>query len=60
VGEQIAADIIIVGAGNAALCAALTAREAGAYGVAAIAALWWAPDPAVAALGLLAPWSEGV
>ena len=23
-------------------------------------ALWWAPDPAVAALGLLAPWSEGV
>jgi len=30
VGEQIAADIIIVGGGNAALCAALTAREAGA------------------------------
>ena len=29
-GEQIAADIIIVGGGNAALCAALTAREAGA------------------------------
>jgi len=30
VGEQIAADIIVVGGGNAALCAALTAREAGA------------------------------
>ncbi len=29
-GEQIAADIIVVGGGNAALCAALTAREAGA------------------------------
>jgi tricarballylate dehydrogenase len=30
VGELIAADIIVVGGGNAALCAALTAREAGA------------------------------
>jgi len=29
VGEQIAADIIVIGGGNAALCAALTAREAG-------------------------------
>ena len=29
-GEAIAADIIVVGGGNAALCAALTAREAGA------------------------------
>lgn len=29
-GERIAADIIVVGGGNAALCAALTAREAGA------------------------------
>ena len=28
-GEPIAADVIIVGGGNAALCAALTAREAG-------------------------------
>ncbi len=28
-GEQIVSDIIIVGGGNAALCAALTAREAG-------------------------------
>ncbi|HJR49450.1 MAG TPA: thiamine phosphate synthase, partial [Gemmatimonadales bacterium] len=37
---------------------AAEARDAGAYGVAAIAALWWAPDPAIAALALLAPWSE--
>lgn len=33
-------------------------REAGAYGVAAITALWWADDPAAAALALLAPWTE--
>jgi thiamine-phosphate pyrophosphorylase len=31
-------------------------REAGAYGAAAIRALWTAPDPAAAALALLAPW----
>jgi thiamine-phosphate diphosphorylase len=38
---------------------AVRAREvhaAGAYGVAAIRALWRAPDPAAAALALLAPW----
>jgi thiamine-phosphate pyrophosphorylase len=35
-------------------------RDAGAYGVAAIAALWWATDPAAAALALLAPWTETV
>jgi thiamine-phosphate diphosphorylase len=33
-------------------------RDEGAYGVAAIAALWWAADPAAAALALLAPWTE--
>ncbi|MBA3895320.1 MAG: thiamine phosphate synthase [Gemmatimonadales bacterium] len=33
-------------------------REEGAYGVAAVAALWWADNPAAAALALLAPWSE--
>jgi thiamine-phosphate diphosphorylase len=33
-------------------------QAAGAYGVAAIGALWWAPDPAAAALALLAPWTE--
>jgi thiamine-phosphate diphosphorylase len=37
---------------------AAVVRDEGAYGVAAIGALWWAPDPAVAALALLAPWSE--
>ena len=28
-------------------------RDAGAYGVAAISALWWAADPAAAALAML-------
>ena len=32
-------------------------RDAGAWGVAAITALWDAADPAAAALALLAPWS---
>jgi thiamine-phosphate diphosphorylase len=34
-------------------------REAGAYGVAAIRALWEAADPAAAALDLLRPWTAG-
>ena len=33
-------------------------REAGAYGVAAIRALWAADDPGAAAMELLAPWLE--
>lgn len=37
---------------------ALEARDAGAYGVAAISGLWHSPDPAAAALALLAPWLE--
>ena len=32
-------------------------RAAGAWGVAAITALWDAPDPAAAALGLAQPWT---
>jgi thiamine-phosphate pyrophosphorylase len=34
-------------------------RDQGAWGVAAISALWRAGDPAAAALALLAPWTEG-
>ncbi|HXE56604.1 MAG TPA: thiamine phosphate synthase, partial [Gemmatimonadales bacterium] len=33
-------------------------RDAGAYGAAAIRALWSADDPARAALALLAPWMD--
>jgi thiamine-phosphate diphosphorylase len=50
--------VIAIGGMDAVRAAA--AREAGAYGVAAIAALWWAADPAAAALALLAPWSESI
>lgn len=33
-------------------------RAAGAYGVAAITAIWHTADPAAAALALLAPWTD--
>jgi thiamine-phosphate pyrophosphorylase len=48
--------VIAIGGMDAARAA--QAREAGAYGVAAIGALWHAADPAAAALALLAPWLE--
>jgi thiamine-phosphate pyrophosphorylase len=48
--------VIAIGGIDAARAAEV--RAAGAYGVAAISALWGAPDPAAAALALLAPWSE--
>jgi thiamine-phosphate pyrophosphorylase len=35
-------------------------KAAGAYGVAAIRALWYADDPAGATLSMLAPWVEGI
>jgi thiamine-phosphate pyrophosphorylase len=37
---------------------AVEVKAAGAYGVAAIRALWQAPDPAAATLALLAPWVD--
>jgi len=37
---------------------AAAARDAGAWGVAVIAAVWEADDPAAAATALLAPWAE--
>ncbi len=48
--------VIAIGGIDAERAAA--ARDAGAWGVAAIAALWHAPDPARAALALLAPWTD--
>jgi thiamine-phosphate diphosphorylase len=48
--------VIAIGGIDAAR--AVEVREAGAYGVAAIGALWDSADPAGAALALLAPWQE--
>jgi thiamine-phosphate diphosphorylase len=48
--------VIAIGGIDAARAEAV--REAGAWGVAAIAALWRAPDSAAAALALLAPWAD--
>lgn len=48
--------VIAIGGITAERVAAV--REAGAYGVAAIRALWRARDPGQAALTLLAPWLE--
>ncbi|MEP6688461.1 MAG: thiamine phosphate synthase [Gemmatimonadales bacterium] len=48
--------VIAIGGVDAARAVEL--RDAGAWGVAAITALWAAPDPAAAALALLAPWAD--
>jgi thiamine-phosphate diphosphorylase len=37
---------------------AIEIRSAGGYGIAAIRALWHAPDPAAATLAMLAPWVD--
>ncbi len=47
--------VIAIGGVTAARAAEL--RDAGAWGVAAISALWGAVDPAAAALALLEPWT---
>ena len=46
--------VIAIGGIDAARAAEV--RAAGAYGVAAISALWKADDPAAAALAFLEPW----
>lgn len=48
----------VIAVGGIDIARAAVIRDEGAYGVAAIAALWRAPDPAAAALAMLAPWSE--
>jgi len=47
--------VIAIGGMDATRAAAV--RDAGAWGVASITALWRAADPAAAALAMLAPWS---
>lgn len=50
------APVIAIGGVDASRATEL--RDAGAWGVAAIGALWRASDPAAAALALLAPWVD--
>jgi thiamine-phosphate diphosphorylase len=58
VRRTVALGLPVIAIGGIDASRAAEVRDEGAYGVAAIRALWWAPDPAAAALALLAPWSE--
>jgi thiamine-phosphate diphosphorylase len=52
--------IPVIAIGGITPSRAWEAKSAGAYGVAAIRALWHAPDPAGATLALLEPWLSEV
>jgi len=54
--STIGCPVIAIGGITAGTAAAV--RDAGAWGVAAIRALWAADDPYAAAMALLAPWSD--
>lgn len=57
-GETARLGLPVIGIGGITPARAREAREAGAWGVAAIEALWHTSDPAAAALELLEPWAE--
>ena len=48
----------VIAIGGVTVERAAELREAGAWGIAAISALWSAADPAAAALALLEPWMD--
>jgi thiamine-phosphate pyrophosphorylase len=48
----------VIAIGGMTPARAREARDAGAYGIAVISAAWHAPDPAAAAMALLAPWTD--
>jgi thiamine-phosphate pyrophosphorylase len=58
VGRVAALGLPVIAIGGVTPQRAVALRDAGAYGVAAISAAWLAPDPAEAAIALLAPWRE--
>jgi thiamine-phosphate diphosphorylase len=58
VREAVTLGLPVIAIGGMDPARAAEVRDQGAYGVAAIRAVWWAADPAAAALALLAPWSE--
>lgn len=55
-GSIVALGVPVIAIGGVTAARAAELRAAGAYGVAAISALWGAADPARAALALLEPW----
>jgi len=57
--ERVAAlGLPVIAIGGITAESASLVRDAGAWGVAAVRALWSAADPYAAALSLLAPWSD--
>jgi len=58
VREVAALGLPVIAIGGLTAQRAGEARDAGAWGVAAITALWHAEDPYAAALALLAPWTD--
>ena len=58
VRESVALGLPVIAIGGIDAGRASEVRDQGAWGVAAISALWRASDPAAAALALLAPWME--
>lgn len=55
--ETVGMGVPVIAIGGITAARAPEVREAGAYGVAAISALWQAPDPAAATLALLSIWT---
>jgi thiamine-phosphate diphosphorylase len=58
VAEVAQVGLPVIAIGGITADRAAQARDAGAYGVAAVTALWDAADPALAAVDLLRPWVE--
>jgi thiamine-phosphate diphosphorylase len=58
VREAAAHGVPVIAIGGMNPARAREAQAAGAYGVAAIRALWHAPNPAAATLAMLEPWME--
>jgi thiamine-phosphate diphosphorylase len=58
VQEAASLGLPVIAIGGVTIERAPELKAAGAYGVAAIRALWLADDPAAAALALLGPWME--
>ena len=56
IGEAAGLGLPVIAIGGITPERAMEVKAAGAYGVAAIRALWLAPDPAAATLAMLAPW----